>query len=131
MLVPSVPYNRFDFEVKADTSFRKGDTYLLSFDTNFIYQSGSKDAVLRVQSVGKGRLLNESQRRTELSMVVLVIQIVTLFHGINQLDVIVLRMATSSLKRKSRVVNRLSVPMGIIKKKFRSKNYALFLPNFT
>lgn len=46
MLVPSVPYNRFDFEVKADTSFRKGDTYLLSFDTNFIYQSGSKDAVL-------------------------------------------------------------------------------------
>lgn len=45
-LTPAVPYNRVDFTVKADTAFRKGDTYLLTFDTNFLYQSGTKDATI-------------------------------------------------------------------------------------
>lgn len=45
-LTPAVPYNRMDFTIKADTAFRKGDTYLISFDTNFLYQSGTKDATL-------------------------------------------------------------------------------------
>ena len=48
LLTPAVPYNRVDFTVKADTTFRKGDTYLLTFDTNFIYQTGTKDATLYV-----------------------------------------------------------------------------------
>ncbi|MGN0282065.1 MAG: DUF4296 domain-containing protein [Prevotella sp.] len=48
MLTPMIPYNRVDFIVKADTSFRKGDTYMISFDTNFIYQNGSKDGVVYI-----------------------------------------------------------------------------------
>lgn len=48
MLCPSIPYNRYDFELKADTSFRKGDSYLLTFNTDFLYQSGSKDATVCV-----------------------------------------------------------------------------------
>lgn len=45
ILVPYAPYNRLDYRVKADTAFRKGDTFMLSFNSNFLYQSGSKDAI--------------------------------------------------------------------------------------
>ena len=48
MLTPAIPYNRMDFEIKADTSFRKGDTYMMTFDANFLYQSGTKDATVYV-----------------------------------------------------------------------------------
>ncbi len=44
MLLPVAPYNRFDFEMKADTSFRKGDSFMLTFMTNYLYQQGTKDA---------------------------------------------------------------------------------------
>jgi hypothetical protein len=43
VLVPYPPYNRCDFEQKADTSFRKGDSFLFMLNTEFICQSGSRD----------------------------------------------------------------------------------------
>lgn len=45
MLMPTPPYNRVDFEIKVDTSFYRGDTFMLSFMTDFMYQSGTKDGV--------------------------------------------------------------------------------------
>ena len=45
LLVPYAPYNRMEFAVKADTAFRQGDSFMLTFNSNFLYQSGSKDAV--------------------------------------------------------------------------------------
>ncbi len=45
LLVPYAPYNRMDFSVKADTAFRKGDSFMLAFNSNFLYQNGSKDAL--------------------------------------------------------------------------------------
>ncbi len=42
MLIPYAPYNRYDFVQKADTSFRKGDSFLFIVNTDFIYQSGSR-----------------------------------------------------------------------------------------
>lgn len=44
MLLPVAPYNRFDFEVKADTSFHKGDSFMFTFMTNYLFQQGTKDA---------------------------------------------------------------------------------------
>lgn len=44
MLVPYAPYNRVDFVLKADTSFRKGDSFLFIIDSHFIYQSGTRSA---------------------------------------------------------------------------------------
>ena len=44
MLVPYPPYNRIDFEQKADTSFRKGDSFLFMINSDFIYQSGIRNA---------------------------------------------------------------------------------------
>ena len=34
------------FVQKADTSFRKGDSFMLSFKSDFLYQGGNKDALL-------------------------------------------------------------------------------------
>ena len=45
LLVPYPPYNRLDYSIKADTAFRKGDSFMLSFNSTFLYQSGSKDAL--------------------------------------------------------------------------------------
>lgn len=46
MLMPKPAANRFDFSVKVDTTFHLGDTFMLQFMTEFIYQSGTKDGVV-------------------------------------------------------------------------------------
>ena len=45
VMIPYAPYNHLQFSIKADTAFRKGDSFMLTFQSNFLYQSGSKDAV--------------------------------------------------------------------------------------
>jgi hypothetical protein len=45
ILKPQTPYNRMDFYQKADTSFRKGDSFLFAFTSNYLYQTGTKEAV--------------------------------------------------------------------------------------
>jgi len=45
VLVPYAPYNRLQYSLQADTAFRKGDSFMLTWYSNFLYQSGSKDAV--------------------------------------------------------------------------------------
>lgn len=45
VLVPYAPYNRLQYFIQADTAFRKGDSFMLTWYSNFLYQSGSKDAV--------------------------------------------------------------------------------------
>ncbi|MBR2291501.1 MAG: DUF4296 domain-containing protein [Prevotella sp.] len=45
LMVPYAPYNHLQFRIKADTAFHKGDSFMLTFNSDFIYQSGSKDAV--------------------------------------------------------------------------------------
>jgi len=44
MLIPYAPYNRKDFVQQADTSFRKGDSFMLMLSTEFICQSGARSA---------------------------------------------------------------------------------------
>ena len=48
LLTPHAPYNRFDFSIEADTTFREGDSFMLSFMSDYLYQSGSKSAVAYV-----------------------------------------------------------------------------------
>jgi hypothetical protein len=45
VLVPYAPYNRLQYHLQADTAFRKGDSFMLAWNSNFLYESGSKDAV--------------------------------------------------------------------------------------
>lgn len=45
MLVPTQPGNKVQFVQKADTAYRKGDSFLLTFQSDFLMQGGAKDAV--------------------------------------------------------------------------------------
>ncbi len=44
-LIPRQPYNLYQFNQKADSSFHKGDKLILTFRTNFIFQDGSRDGM--------------------------------------------------------------------------------------
>lgn len=46
MLMPAPPYNRLDFSLKADTTFKRGDSFVLNIMANFMYQSGTKDGII-------------------------------------------------------------------------------------
>lgn len=44
LLTAEAPYNVTTFEIMADTSYHKGDRIIFSFNTDFIVNSGNKDA---------------------------------------------------------------------------------------
>ena len=46
MLLPIPPYHVAQFSQKADTSFHKGDSFLLTFGSTFLVQSGSRNATV-------------------------------------------------------------------------------------
>lgn len=46
LLLPKPTANRYDIHVEADTSYHKGDSFMFQFHTEYIFQSGSRDAVL-------------------------------------------------------------------------------------
>lgn len=45
VLMPYAPYNRLSFSQKADSTFHKGDFFMLNLMVDFMYQTGTKDAV--------------------------------------------------------------------------------------
>lgn len=48
MLLPVAPYNRLDFTIVKDSTFRKGDSFQFNMKVDFMYQSGYKDCILYV-----------------------------------------------------------------------------------
>jgi hypothetical protein len=46
LLLPYPPYNRWDFSIEADSSYRKGDALLLMFMSDYMYQQGNKDGMV-------------------------------------------------------------------------------------
>ena len=46
VLIPNEPYNLYSFSMMADSAFHKGDTYVLNFQSDFIYQDGTRDGVV-------------------------------------------------------------------------------------
>ena len=44
-LMPVPPFNRWEFMLEADSTYRRGDSFMLQFMTNYMYQSGAKTAV--------------------------------------------------------------------------------------
>lgn len=45
ILVPYAPYNRMDFHQKIDSTYRKGDEFLFNLVADYMYQTGTRDAV--------------------------------------------------------------------------------------
>ena len=50
LLIPRPTRNRFDFVVKADSTFMVGDSFMFQFVSEHIWQSGSKDAVVCIKT---------------------------------------------------------------------------------
>ncbi len=48
MLMPVYPYNTYSFDISEDTLFRSGDTFLMQFMSEFVFQSGVKDGLIYV-----------------------------------------------------------------------------------
>jgi len=48
LLIPRPTMNRFDFSITADSTYKKGDAFMLQFNTEWICQNGTKDAVVCV-----------------------------------------------------------------------------------
>lgn len=44
LLAAQPALNRFDFSVKADTSYHAGDSFIFQFNTDYLWQNGVKDA---------------------------------------------------------------------------------------
>ena len=45
-MIPTPPYNRWDFRIEVDTTFRHGDSFLLQFVSDYTYQDGTKNGVV-------------------------------------------------------------------------------------
>ena len=50
LLIPCPTKNRFDFVVKADSTFMVGDSFMFQFVAEHIWQTGSKDAVVCIKT---------------------------------------------------------------------------------
>ena len=48
LLLPVPPYNRWEFSIQADSTYRKGDALMMMFMSDWMYQSGNKDGMLYV-----------------------------------------------------------------------------------
>jgi SpoVK/Ycf46/Vps4 family AAA+-type ATPase len=46
VLIPYAPYNRVNFRQECDTTYHQGDTFLFTLMADFMYQSGTRDAVV-------------------------------------------------------------------------------------
>ena len=46
MLTQASGFNLYSFDIKPDTSYRAGDTFMLNADAQFIYKDGSRQAVM-------------------------------------------------------------------------------------
>ncbi len=44
VLTPKPPYNKYTFSIATDSTYRTGDTFLFQFNSDFLYQNGTKDA---------------------------------------------------------------------------------------
>lgn len=54
LLMPLPTVNRYDFTLKADTSYHKGDSFMFQFNSEYIYETGSRDAVVCLLSTYEG-----------------------------------------------------------------------------
>lgn len=46
VLIPNEPFNVYNFNLKADSTFHKGDAISLMFRSNFIFQDGMRDGIV-------------------------------------------------------------------------------------
>ena len=46
VLMPTPPYNRWEFSIEADSTYRAGDALMIMFMSDYMYQTGSKSGMV-------------------------------------------------------------------------------------
>jgi len=59
---PMPPYNRYDFALPADTTFRRGDSFLMQFMLDYMYQDGNKEGMVYVAVDYPDTIMSYQQR---------------------------------------------------------------------
>lgn len=67
LLMPIPTANRYDIYVKADTSYYKGDSFMFQFMSDFIYQSGGRDAVVCLVAKYEGDSITQTINHVTIS----------------------------------------------------------------
>lgn len=67
ILIPRPTMNRFDFTVEVDTSFYKGDSFVFQFMSEYLWQSGSKDAVVCIVTKYEGDSIIQTTNHVSVS----------------------------------------------------------------
>ena len=67
LLMPYPTMNRYDFTLKVDTSYYKGDSFMFQFVSEYIYQSGSRDAVICIVAKYEGDSIIQTVNHVSIS----------------------------------------------------------------
>ncbi len=67
MLLPCPTMNRYDFTIKADTSFYKGDSFMFQFMSEYIWQTGMKEALVCIVSKYEGDSIIQTVNHISIS----------------------------------------------------------------
>ena len=67
LLIPRPTMNRFDFTVDVDTSFYQGDSFMFQFMSEYIWQSGTKDAVVCIVTKYEGDSIIQTTNHVSVS----------------------------------------------------------------
>ncbi len=60
LLLPTPPYNRWDFNIEADTTYHRGDALMMQFVSNYLYQTGRKEGMLYIAAVYEDTIVSRS-----------------------------------------------------------------------
>ena len=53
-MTPTPPYNRGDFRLEIDSTYQRGDSFLMQFMSDYIYQDGSKNGIVYLAATYTG-----------------------------------------------------------------------------
>lgn len=67
LLIPRPTQNRFDFTIKVDTTFHLGDSFMFQFVSEYLYQNGSKDAVVCIVTKYEGDSIIQTSNHVSVS----------------------------------------------------------------
>jgi hypothetical protein len=67
MLIPCPTMNRYDFTIEVDSTFKRGDSFMFQFMSEFIWQNGSKDITVCFVSKYEGDTIIQTANHVTVS----------------------------------------------------------------
>jgi len=67
LLMPKPTMNRFDFTIKADSTFKRGDSFMFQFLSDYLWQEGTKETVVCIVTEYEGDSIVQNFNRVSVS----------------------------------------------------------------